>query len=145
MTALDLAKEWLRYAQSDLHTANRMFFDVAPKETEICCYHAQQCAEKALKSFLIAKETDPPRTHDLLELNQLCTLKESNFSSIQQYCALLNPYGVQVRYPNEFAVDDATTQAAITNAERIFSFCGLLLSRADSSSNPDQESEEDDS
>jgi hypothetical protein len=46
MTAFDLAKEWLRYAQSDLNTANHMFNDVYPKETEICCYHAQQCAEK---------------------------------------------------------------------------------------------------
>jgi HEPN domain-containing protein len=120
-------------------------FNVAPKEIEICCYHAQQCAEKALKSFLIARETDPPRTRDLLELNQLCALKEPGFYSIQQYCALLNPYGVQVRYPNEFAIDDATTQAAITNAEKIFVFCGSLLSRADFSSNPDQESEEDNS
>jgi hypothetical protein len=35
MTALDLAKEWLRYAGSDLNTANHIFYDVNPKETEM--------------------------------------------------------------------------------------------------------------
>jgi HEPN domain-containing protein len=59
MTTLDLAKEWLRYAKSDLNTAKHMFNDVNPKETEISCYHTQQCAEKSLKAYLIAKETDP--------------------------------------------------------------------------------------
>ena len=68
MTTLDLAKEWLRYAKSDLNTANHMFKDVHPKETEISCYHAQQCAEKSLKACLIAMGTTPPYTHDLVEL-----------------------------------------------------------------------------
>jgi hypothetical protein len=34
MTTLDLAKEWLRYAKSDLNTAKHMFNDVNPKETD---------------------------------------------------------------------------------------------------------------
>ena len=64
MTALDLAKDWLRYAHSDLKTATHMFHDVHPKETEIACYHSQQCAEKSLKAFLIAKNITPPYTPD---------------------------------------------------------------------------------
>ncbi|MDR1288398.1 MAG: HEPN domain-containing protein [Treponema sp.] len=71
MTARDLAKEWLRYAKSDLNTAVHMFNDVNPKEIEISCYHAQQCAEKSLKAYLILKEIDPPRIHDLLETMNL--------------------------------------------------------------------------
>jgi len=35
MTAFDIAKEWLHYAKSDLNTADHMFNDVNPKETEI--------------------------------------------------------------------------------------------------------------
>jgi len=64
MTTLDLAKEWLRYAKSDLNTAKHMFNDVNPKETEISCYHTHQCAEKSLKAYLIAKETEPPFIHE---------------------------------------------------------------------------------
>jgi len=86
MTALDLAKDWIRYAKSDLTTAKQMFYNVSPKETEISCYHTQQCAEKSLKAFMISKMINPPFTHDLVELNNLCTMHDSGFSSIQQYC-----------------------------------------------------------
>jgi len=127
MTALDLAKEWLRYAKSDLKTANHMFYNVNPKEIEISCYHTQQCAEKSLKAYLIIKNIDPPRTHDLLDLNNLCFAYEPSFSVIQNYCIFLNPYGVHVRYPNEFAVDDTMTKKAIENAQKIFEFCENLI------------------
>ncbi|MDR2596179.1 MAG: HEPN domain-containing protein [Treponema sp.] len=123
MTTLNLAKEWLRYAKSDLNTARHMFNDVHPKEIEISCYHAQQCAEKSLKAYLIAKETDLPYIHDLIELIRLCTAIESSFSTIQPYCVSLNPYGVQVRYPNELAVDDSITGQAINYAEKVLEFC----------------------
>jgi len=127
MTALDLAKDWLRYAKSDLTTAKQMFQNVNPRETEISCFHTQQCAEKSLKAFLISKEIDPPRTHDLVELNNLCAAHEAGFTAIQQYCVSLNPYGVHVRYPNELAVDDSITENAIENAEKIFEFCDNLI------------------
>jgi len=92
MTELDLAKEWIRFAKSDLTTAKHMFDKVNPREIEISCYHAQQCAEKSLKAYLISKKMDPPRTHDLVELNNLCTIHNSGFSAMQQCCVVLNPY-----------------------------------------------------
>ena len=127
MTATDLAKEWLRYAKSDLNTAMHMFYSVNPKEIEISCYHTHQCAEKSLKAYLISKEITPPRTHDLVLLNHLCEDKDSSFLSIQKYCVTLNPYGVHVRYPNELAIDDTITQQAIGNAKIIFEFCDALV------------------
>jgi len=42
MAALDLAKDWLRYAKSDLTTAKQMFYNVNPREIEISCHHTQQ-------------------------------------------------------------------------------------------------------
>jgi HEPN domain-containing protein len=127
MTMLDLAREWLRYAQSDLNTARHMFNDVNPKEIEISCYHTHQCAEKSLKACLMVKGITPPYIHDLVELNNLCTVNESSFSTIQQYCASLNPYGVHVRYPNELAVDDSITKLSIDYAEKIFKFCESMI------------------
>jgi HEPN domain-containing protein len=127
MTTFDLAKEWIRYAKSDLNTANHMFNDVQPKETEISCYHAQQCAEKSLKACLIAMKTELPYIHDLVELISLCTAQETSFSAIQPYCVSLNPYGVQVRYPNELAVDDNITAQAINYAEKILEFCEKMI------------------
>ena len=70
---------------------------------------------------------EPPRTHDLLELNIFCAVHDSSFSAIQQYCIFLNPYGVHVRYPNELAVDDPIAKNAIENAQKIFEFCNNLI------------------
>ena len=122
MTVLDLAKDWLRYAQSDLNTATHMFHNIHPKETEISCYHSQQCAEKALKAYLISKETTPPYTHDLLELNNLCIAQEPGFSSLHSSCVSLNPYGVAVRYLNELAVDDTIAKLAVDKAQFVYNF-----------------------
>jgi HEPN domain-containing protein len=127
MTVFDLSNEWLRYAKSDLHTANHMFYDVNPKEIEISCYHSHQCAEKSLKACLLLKDIEPPRTHDLVELCHLCTVQEPDFSTMLQYCVFLNPYGVHVRYPNELAVDDVITKHAIENAKKLFEFCEKLI------------------
>jgi len=127
MTALELSKDWLRYAQSDLNTAIHMFNDVHPKENEISCYHSHQCAEKSLKAFLVKKQMDPPRTHDLVELFYLCAAEDSNFSSVQPYCVLLNPYGVQTRYPNELAIDESIAAQAIENAQKLYEFCNNVI------------------
>ena len=129
MTKLDLANEWLRYAKSDLNTARHMFVDANPKETEISCYHSQQCAEKSLKAYLIANGTEPPYIHDLVELNNLCIAYEISFSTILQYCVSLNPYGVHVRYPNELAIDDKITEQAIDNAEKLLLFCEGMIEK----------------
>ena len=53
--------------------------------------------------------------------------QEASFSGLQSYCVSLNPYGVQVRYPNELAVDESIAQQAITFAEKIFTFCESII------------------
>jgi HEPN domain-containing protein len=123
MTALEMAKKWLGYAQNDLIVARHSFEDLHPKQTEISCYHCQQCAEKALKAFLILNDTDPPKTHNLEELCGLCIGMASDFSTIQNICLQLNPYGVVTRYPNELAIDELVTKSAIERAQKILDFC----------------------
>ena len=122
MSVHDLAKEWLRYAQSDLNTASHMFYNVHPKETEISCYHSQQCAEKSLKAYLVSKNITPPYTHDLVELVNLCLIQESGFSVMLPFCISLNPYGVAVKYPNELAVDEVIAKKAIADAKKVYDF-----------------------
>ena len=93
---------WIRKAENDLLAvdnnlgAERVPFDVV-------CYHCQQAAEKYLKALLVSLGAQPPRTHDLLAL-----LQESRTYSttpppdtIETACAILNPYGVEVRYPDD--------------------------------------------
>lgn len=61
---------WLRYAKEDLLTAETLLAQthIPPRQA---CWHAQQAAEKALKTTLIFLQIDFPRTHDLNLLRNL--------------------------------------------------------------------------
>jgi HEPN domain-containing protein len=85
-----IIKEWFRYAHNDLIVAHHSFEDLYPKQTEIACYHCQQCAEKALKGYLIFKDIEPPRIHDLIKLCQMCIEYDSQFHTILDCCIVLN-------------------------------------------------------
>ena len=100
-----------------------MFIDLNPKQSEVACYLSQQCAEKALKGYLLYKNSTPPRTHNLVELCQLCMSYDNTFSEILDECSDLTPYGVAVRYPNELAVDDEIAQSALNKAKIVYGFC----------------------
>jgi HEPN domain-containing protein len=123
MSDIRLVREWFNYSQNDLISARHLFNDLYPKQSEIACYLSQQCAEKALKGFLLSKDTEPPRIHNLVELCQICMKFDSTFSEILDACSDLTPYGIAVRYPNELAVDDAIAKLAIDKAQVIYSFC----------------------
>ena len=122
MSDSKLVHEWFRYSQNDLISACHLFNDLYPKQSEIACYLSQQCAEKALKGYLFFKNSEPSRTHNLVELCQLCMGHDSTFSVILDACSNLTPYGVSVRYPNELAVDDAIAKSAIGEAQLIYDF-----------------------
>jgi len=56
-------REWFLYAEEDLKSAKIL---ASEKIFRASAYHAQQCAEKALKSYLVQIR----KTHDLVELTQ---------------------------------------------------------------------------
>jgi HEPN domain-containing protein len=70
MSDIRLVREWFNYSQNDLTSARHLFNDLYPKQSKIACYLSWQCAEKALKGFLLFKDTEPPRIHNLVELCQ---------------------------------------------------------------------------
>ena len=123
MSDSELVQGWFKYSQNDLISAKHLFHDLCPKQTEIACYLSQQCAEKSLKGYLLFKDIEPPRIHNLIELCQICMRQDSTFSQIIDACADLTPYGVAVRYPNELAVDDVIAKSAIDKAQVIYDFC----------------------
>lgn len=126
MTEIELAKQWLQYALNDLLVAKNCLA-MRPKQTEIACYHCQQSAEKALKSFLVFCKTEPPRIHDLRILCQLCIKQNEEFSTISNICSDLNPFGTQIKYPNEIAPDESLALEAVNAAQKIYSFCSSKI------------------
>ena len=128
MSDINLIQEWLRYSQNDLISAKHLYDDLYPKQIEVACYLSQQSAEKALKGYILSKDIEPPKTHNLVELCQVCMYHDNTFSEILDNCADLTPYGVAVRYPNELAVDDAIAKLAIDKAQVIYDFCARKIS-----------------
>jgi len=122
MSDSKLVQEWFKYSQNDLVSARHLYEDLYPKQSEIACYLSQQCVEKALKGYLFFKDVEPPRTHNLIELCQMCIKYDNTFSMILDACSDLTPYGVAVRYPNELAVDEEIAKITVDEAKVVFDF-----------------------
>jgi len=60
-----LARRWLSKARTDLALATLVLEKGPDMDAWACCFHAQQAAEKALKSVLVARGVEPSYTHDL--------------------------------------------------------------------------------
>jgi len=91
-------ESYLRKAERDLATATRMS-ESGPDFADIVCFHAEQCAEKALKGWILALGQLPPRTHDLIVLQQAVSPLDDKGKEIREYCLTLTDYAVAPRYP----------------------------------------------
>ena len=116
-----VVKAWCDFANNGL-TAAKYLLGLHPLKLEIICYHCQQSAEKMLKGFLIDKNIDPPKTHDLRLLWRMCGEIADGFDDIEEACVRLTAYGVQPRYPMEIELSESDMQQAINDADRIMSF-----------------------
>ena len=123
MSELNIVAEWFRYAQNDLISARHLFETIYPKQLEIASYHCQQCAEKALKAFIIGKDIEPPKTHDLKLLCKMCQDINSSFADIVNQCANLTSYGSAARYPDELSPDENIVKRLISEAQQVYDFC----------------------
>ena len=92
-----LERRWLYFATEDLRTAELTLRAGIYAQT---CFHAQQCAEKALKALLIARTGQMPRrTHSIAELLHL--LPETvRRSAPDELAAVLDTYYVITRSPD---------------------------------------------
>jgi HEPN domain-containing protein len=114
----DLARGWLLKARSDLNACRRMLETDGPYDTS--CFHAQQVIEKSLKALLAFHGQPVPRTHDLEELQRLCSSLQALPALARYDFSETTDYGVLVRYDLEFWPDQSTASDAVTQAEQVF-------------------------
>jgi HEPN domain-containing protein len=107
----DLLAEWIQKAEGDFASAQRELRARRAPNYDAACSHSQQCAEKYLKAFLIARKISPPRIHNLTELLKLCLKRDGAFELIRPALEALNTYAVDIRYPGEFATKDEARDA----------------------------------
>ena len=89
------AERWLLFARQDLRMAElalgEMIFNQA-------CFHAQQCAEKAIKGWLRQQEQQAPRTHRLADL--LTLVPPELLGEMRTVLLLLDRFYIPTRYPD---------------------------------------------
>ena len=104
---MSLFDEWIGFAEEDFKGAEAMNSVIPTPLMNLVCYHAEQCAEKYFKAFLVFHNAPPPRTHDLAELLKLCAAFDANLQTLDPQVQILNPYTTRTRYPGsaEFIAD----------------------------------------
>ena len=104
---------WKQKAENDLRTAEIVLSTENPP-TDAICFHAQQCAEKYLKSYLTSKDVTIEKTHDLTRINNICIEIDPDFEELSDNAELLSGYAVEIRYPGDFI------ECSIEEAEEAF-------------------------
>jgi len=100
--------------------------------TSAVCFHCQQVVEKLLKAYLISKNIDIEKTHDLEYLLQLCARQDAEFEKLN--IGNLNLYAVEVRYPDDFyipSIEEAKECFKIASNIKKFVFQKLNIKEED--------------
>ena len=124
-----LAQSWLAKARRDLESAKRLASEPAPY-LDTAIYHCQQCAEKALKAFLIHHNVKFEKVHNLDVLLGYCAEVDSGFDVLSDAASNLTPYATAFRYPDEFFESEPERQQfdeAVRQAEQILDFVSQRL------------------
>lgn len=121
-------QRWLLKAENDLKTARTML-TTDPPVTDVVCFHAQQCAEKALKAFLVLAEIHIEKTHYLPRLVELCSNVDPSFQQLEDTAAELTDYAVAGRYPDEWReIPVGEAREATRKAENVMALVRWRLS-----------------
>lgn len=120
---MQMHEAWLKKASSDLLISKRLFSLNEEELLDGVVYHTQQCAEKSFKAYLSFKKHSLEKTHNLVLLTKLCSTYDDEFNSLLKLAAILNPYSVKFRYPDDIMLPDVEdVKEAILFSENIFKF-----------------------
>ncbi len=89
-------REWLERARADLNACTALI--EAALEAE-ALFHAQQCAEKAMKATLTWHQVAFKKTHDLDELKRVCLPLAGDAAAHLSGIEKLSQYAWRFRYP----------------------------------------------
>jgi HEPN domain-containing protein len=92
--------QWLKFADEDLRLAKHGLKLKSKVPYRLIAYHAQQCAEKNLKAYLVSRGIDFPYTHNISVLLELCG-EEAKWVKELTEAEELTPFAITTRYPGE--------------------------------------------
>ena len=123
----NIVNEWVRLSDMDMATARHMYDTYNPTPLEIICFHSQQAAEKILKCYLVSREIETPKTHDMRILCDMCNEIDDNINDIYEVAVLLTRYSVIPRYPAEINLIKQDAENAMEHAKKVIEFIKNIL------------------
>ncbi|MBE0502495.1 MAG: HEPN domain-containing protein [Desulfuromonadales bacterium] len=116
--------QWLSYADEDLRLARHALTLATGVPYRLVAYHAQQCAEKSLKAYLVSHRIDFPYTHNISRLLELCRDKAHWCVDLLD-AEVLSVYAITTRYPGED--EEVTREEALRAIELADSVKDLVV------------------
>lgn len=122
-----LVRKWLAKSRRDLLSAKRLARGSEPY-LDTAIYHCQQCAEKAIKGWLVYNNQSFEKTHDLRLLVTIASEIEPEFTEWFDVAERVSPYAIAYRYPGEtLEPTEDEFQQAYKAAGRFYDFiCSKL-------------------
>ena len=117
---LSKVRQWLQYGDEDLLLARHGLTLQPFVPHRLIAYHAQQCAEKYLKAYLVFRAIEFPFTHNLARLIEIAQAERIWPDSILD-ADTLTPYAITARYPGEdepVSAEEANRAIAIAEQTR---------------------------
>jgi len=119
-----LVDEWLVFAKENLlYAKDGMKAEYSPYHT--ICFLCQGSAEKYLKAYLISRDWELEKIHDLKQLIGYALRYDQNFGELKKEAEILNEYITEGRYPGDLpfeSIGENDAKEAIEAAEKIESF-----------------------
>lgn len=110
-------QEWVTKAENDWRSLNREMSFPDDNNFDDACYHAQQCAEKYLKAFLIEASVRFDRVTHLPTLLDRTLDYSPNWSIFRPVLQVLGDFRDEFRYPGRTATRDIAENAREICAE----------------------------
>ncbi len=119
-----LPQQWFDRAREDLQVGHLVLQE---KHFAHACFLAQQCIEKTLKAYLLAKSNAYPRGHKLVDLLTECEALDSAFAAYRADCIVVDQYYIPTRYPDGVPgglangmPGETEAREALTAADKVF-------------------------
>ncbi len=122
---LEEAKRWLKEAEKDLEASkvlkDKNFFHLS-------CFHSEQCAQKALKSYLYFKGERFITIHSVGKLALISSEFDIEFRQFLTNAERLDRYYIPTRYPDALAFPATPSESYnIEDAEQAITDANLIL------------------
>lgn len=112
-------REWAAHTDEDFRVAEHTLEMGDQCPFRLVAYHAQQCAEKYLKGYLVLQGVDFPYTHNIARVVELCAehgVRADDYKDAEE----LTPFAITARYPgDDEPVSESEARRALTIARAL--------------------------